>query len=84
MHDTDERDVVDFVRNVLVRRPGDGRLELAREVGVAGVADLSLDDLFNRWCSVNDLVSGNTGNGGAEHNPRGVSTSFRRAEADCF
>ena len=42
VHDADERDVVDLVRDVVVRGAADRGLELARQVGERGVADVPL------------------------------------------
>src|SRR3546814_2242998 len=67
VYDAHEGDVVDLGGAVQAGVAADGGLELAREVGVLGVAGAALVDLDERGGAVDDLVLGDTGHGGAEH-----------------
>lgn len=82
--DADEGDVVDLVRDVEQRRAGDRRLELARQVGVLGLADVALVDLVDGPGAVDDLVLGDPGGGRAEHDARGVAARLGGGQADAF
>jgi hypothetical protein len=56
VHDADEGHVVELVRDVVGGRPGDGGLELARQVRELGAADVAPTDLSQRPGAVDDLV----------------------------
>ena len=59
-----------------------GGLELAREVGVLRVADVATLDLLERRGGVDDLVGGDTGDGGAEERARRVAAGLEAGHAD--
>ena len=80
--DPDERDVVDLVHDVEARVPGDGRLELARQVGELRVADEPAGDLVDRGRGVEDLVGGDAGERAAEDDARGVTARLGGLQAD--
>ncbi len=82
MHHPDEGDVVDFVGDVL--QTGDGGLVLAGEVGELRAADVAPGDLIDRRGTVDDLVGGDTGDRGAQHNPRAVAAGFGGGQPDGF
>ncbi len=82
VHDADERDVVDLVGDVLARRAGDGGLELARQVREPRVADVAAHDLVDGRRPVDDLVGGDAGHGGAEHDARRVAARLVGGQAD--
>ena len=72
----DERQVVDLVRDVLVRRAADRRLELARQVRELRVADVPPVDLLDRGRAVDDLVGVDAGDRRAEDHARGVAAGL--------
>ena len=82
--DCHEGHVVDLVHDVLARVPGDGRLELAGQVGQRGVADESRGDLVDLRSRVDELVGGDARDGRAQHDARHISARFGRAETDGF
>ena len=59
-----------------------GGLELAREVGVLGVADVAALDLLERRGGVDDLVGGDAGDGGAEERARRVAAGLEAGHPD--
>ena len=66
----DEGDVVGLGGDVVARVPGEGGLELAREVGEVRVADEAVEDLLERGGAVDDLVLGDTGDRRADEGAR--------------
>ena len=82
MHDADERDVVDLVRDVVVRRAADRGLELAGEVREPRVADVVVDDRAHGGGAVDDLVGRDTGDGGPEDDARAVAARLLGAQPD--
>ena len=80
MHRADERHVVGLGGDVVARVSGHGRLELAREVGEARVADVAAEDLLQGPRPVDDLVLGDAGDRRAEEGPRGVAAGLEAAE----
>ena len=78
----DEGDVVDLVNDVLLA--GDGGLELARQVGVLGVADVAANDLVDRRGGIEDLVERFAGQGRTEDDARAVTARFGGLEPDGF
>ena len=80
--DPDEGDVVDLVDDVEARVPGDRRLELAREVGEVGVADVALGDLADHRRRVEDLVGGDAGQRAAQDDARGVAAGLGGLQPD--
>src|SRR5918996_2831497 len=82
VHDADERDVVDLVHDV--RQPADRGLELARQVGELGRADVSALDLLDGPGRVEHLGGRDTGDGRAENHARYVAARLGRRQPDSF
>ena len=78
----DERHVVDLGCHVVAGVSGEGRLELARQVGEVRVAERAPLDLVERLGAVDDLVLGDAGDGGAQEGARAVAARLERGEAD--
>ena len=82
VHHADQGDVVDLVDDVEARVPGDGGLELAREVGEVGTSDEALGDLGDRRCGVDDLVRRDAGQRRPEDHPRDVAAGLGGLQPD--
>ena len=80
MVDTDERDVVDLVGDVL--QAGDRGLELAGQVRVLRVADVAADDLVDRGSGVEDLVERLPGERRAQDDAGAVAAGLGGLESD--
>jgi hypothetical protein len=80
--DADERDVVDLVRDVEAWGAGDGRLELAGQVGELGAADVLLEDLADRRRAVDDLVGRDARDRRPEDHAGRVAAGLRGGEPD--
>ena len=80
----DERDVVDLVDGALRRAAADRGLELARQVGERGVADVALGDRVDLRRGVDDLAGVDAGQRAAEDDPRGVAAGLGGGQADRF
>ena len=80
--DTDEGHVVRLVGDVEARRAGDRGLELPRQVGELGGADVTVPDLLQGRRAVDDLVGGDARHGRAEDDARRVAAGLGRHEAD--
>jgi hypothetical protein len=78
--DADERDVVHLVGDV--GQPGDGRLELARQVGELRLADVALEDPPDGRGAVDHLVGRDAGQRRTEDHPRGVAARLGGGQAD--
>ena len=76
MDRADEGDVVDLGRHVVARVAGQRGLELAGQVGELRVADVAALDLLQGRGSVDDLVGGEAGDGGAEEPARRVAAGL--------
>src|SRR5439155_26433595 len=80
--DTDEGDVVDLVDSALRRAAADRGLELARQVGERGVADVLLADGGDLRRPVDDLDRVDAGQRAAEDHPRGVAAGLGGGQAN--
>src|SRR6478672_12841873 len=80
--DTDERHVVRLVGDVEAGRAGDRGLELPRQVGELGGADVAVPDLLQGRRAVDDLVGGDARHGRAEDDARRVAAGLGRHETD--
>ena len=61
MIDADVGDVIDLVKDVERGRPGEGRLELAGQVGDLRIAQVGVVDRASRLGGVDDLLWLDTG-----------------------
>ncbi len=82
VQDADERDVVDLVLRALLPAPAHGRLELPRQVREGRIADVAALRLQQGRRGVDDLAGVHTGQGTADHHPRGVAARLLRREPD--
>src|ERR671911_392565 len=71
VHDADERDVVDLVYDV--GQPADRGLELSRQIGELGRADVAALDLLDGPGWVEHLGGRDSGDGRAEYHARHVA-----------
>jgi hypothetical protein len=60
--------------------PGEGGLELPRQVGVRRVAQRPAGDLIERLGAVDDLVGSDPGDRGAEERPRRVAARLEAGQ----
>ena len=74
--DADEGDVVDLVEDVEAGGAGDGRLELAGQIGQLGVTQVGVLDGTGQWGRIDDLVLGDAGNRGDQEPPGRVPAAL--------
>src|SRR6185369_6519253 len=79
--DADEGDVVDLVDGALRRAAADRGLELARQVGERGVANVLLADGGDLRRAVDDLVRVDAGQRAAEDHPWGIAAGLGGRQA---
>ena len=85
VHHAHEGDVVDLVRDVVARRPGDRRLELARQVGELGSADDSARTIAST-AGVPSMISSaaTPATGEPRIDARSVAAGLGRAQPDAL
>ena len=81
MVDPDEGDVVDLVEDVEAGGAGDGRLELAGQIGQLGVAQVGVLDGAGQRGRIDDLVLGDAGHRGDQESPGSVPTALNRGQS---
>ena len=81
MVDADEGNVVDLVEDVEAGGAGDGRLELAGQVGQLGVTQVGVLDGTGQRGRIDDLVLGDAGHRGHQEPPRRVPTALNRGQS---
>ena len=84
MNDADQRDVVDLVVRAVHPATADGRLELARQVGVGGVPEIRRRHLANDACGVKDLVGVDPGERAADDDAGAVTAGLGAVQPDLF
>src|SRR5215203_873898 len=79
---TDKRDVVHFGGDVVVRNPGQRRLELAWQVRELRITDVTLRNIPDRLARIDDLVGCDACNGRTEDDSRAITTGFSGVQAN--
>ena len=78
--DAHEGDVVDLVEDVEAGGAGDGRLELAGQIGQLGVTQVGVLDGTGQRGRIDDLVLGDAGHRGDQEPPRRVPAALDRGQ----
>src|SRR5215213_11193031 len=73
---TDKGDVVHFGGDVVVRNPGQCRLELARQIGELRITDVTLRNIPDRLARIDDFVSRDARNGRTKDDSRAITTGL--------